>query len=216
MTDHDRPNDQEDQGRERPRIRVTDKRRLHADEPVTDPSGSPRHAADPSSEDGGVGHPADDSGLDHARAEAAEYREHLQRLQAEFDNFRKRTLREQTHALDRAAEPLVRRLLEVLDEFDLALMAADRTPDLQQFLRGVELVYAKLQDILEAEGLQRIDALGKPFDPEFHEALMHSDDAEGEGAGGEPIVADVFRQGYTLKGKVLRPAGVRVGTRPGK
>ncbi len=100
----------------------------------------------------------------------------------------------------------MRRLLEVLDEFDLALMAAERTPDLEQFLRGVELVYAKLRDILEAEGLRRIDAEGKPFDPEMHEALMH---AEGEGDG-ELVVEDVFRQGYTLKGRVLRPAGVRV------
>ncbi|HEX9375494.1 MAG TPA: nucleotide exchange factor GrpE [Actinomycetota bacterium] len=141
-----------------------------------------------------------------AKQEAAEYREHLQRLAAEFDNFRKRTLREQTNALERAAEPLMRRLLEVLDEFDLALMAAERTPDLEQFLRGVELVYAKLRDILRAEGLERIEAEGRPFDPERHEALMGSE-AEGEG---EPVVADVFRQGYTLRGKVLRPAGVRV------
>jgi len=144
--------------------------------------------------------------LAQAKQEAAEYREHLQRLAAEFDNFRKRTLREQTNALERAAEPLMRRLLEVLDEFDLALMAAERTPDLEQFLRGVELVYAKLRDILRAEGLERIEAEGRPFDPERHEALMGSE-AEGEG---EPVVADVFRQGYTLRGKVLRPAGVRV------
>ena len=112
-----------------------------------------------------------------AQAEAAEYREHLLRLQAEFDNFRKRTLREQTGAVERASEPIMRRLLEVLDEFDLALMAADRTPDLEQFLRGVELVYAKLKDILEAEGLERIDAEGAPFDPELHEALMHIGEA---------------------------------------
>ncbi|MFL5797203.1 MAG: nucleotide exchange factor GrpE [Actinomycetota bacterium] len=144
--------------------------------------------------------------MDRAQTEAAEYRDHLQRLQAEFDNFRKRTIREQTSTLERASEPIMRRLLEVLDEFDLALMAAERTPDLEQFLRGVELVYAKLRDILEAEGLQRIDADGKTFDPEQHEALMH---AEGEGDG-ELVVEDVFRQGYTLKGRVLRPAGVRV------
>ncbi len=220
---------------QRPKVRVTDKRRIHAekpagqDEPGPGASGSHGHTADTASKDGGAGTaggsategsrseappgghghagpPAGPTGLAQAKQEAAEYREHLQRLAAEFDNFRKRTLREQTNALERAAEPLMRRLLEVLDEFDLALMAAERTPDLEQFLRGVELVYAKLRDILRAEGLERIEAEGRPFDPERHEALMGSE-AEGEG---EPVVADVFRQGYTLRGKVLRPAGVRV------
>ena len=69
--------------------------------------------------------------------------------------------------MERAAEPIMRRLLDVLDDFDLALMAAERTPDLEQFMRGVEIVYAKLTDILSAEGLERIDAEGKPFDPEL-------------------------------------------------
>ncbi len=104
-----------------------------------------------------------------------------------------------------AAEPLVSKLLEVLDDFELALIAAEQKPDFDKFLRGVELVYAKLVDGLRAEGLERIDAEGKPFDPELHEALMGS----GEGDG-EPVVADVFRQGYTLRGRVIRPAGVRV------
>ncbi len=228
--------------RPRPKVRVTDRRRVRPedpagqDEPVPAGSASARHTGDPASNDGGVGTdgdseaseasrwseappggprhagaPAGESGLEKAQQEAAEYREHLQRLAAEFDNFRKRTMREQTHALERAAEPLMRRLLEVLDEFDLALMAAERTPDLEQFLRGVELVYAKLKDILAAEGLQRIAAEGKPFDPEMHEALMGSD-ASGEG---EAVVEDVFRQGYTLRGKVLRPAGVRVTRKSG-
>jgi molecular chaperone GrpE len=221
--------------RPRPKVRVTDKRRVRPEDqadqtaPANSGSGSARHSGDPTSKDGGVGvaggsategrrseappgdaglagHHAGQSGLDEAKAQAAEYRDHLQRLQAEFDNFRKRTMREQTSTMERASEPIMRRLLEVLDEFDLALMAAERTPDLEQFLRGVELVYAKLRDILESEGLQRIDAEGKPFDPELHEALMH---AEGE-ADGELVVDDVFRQGYTLKGRVLRPAGVRV------
>ena len=146
--------------------------------------------------------------LEEARREAAEYLDHLRRLQAEFDNYRKRVLREQTRAVEMASEPLARRLLEVLDEFDLALMAAERKPDFEQFLRGVELVYAKLLDILRAEGLERIDAEGKPFDPEQHEALMQAHEGEGE-----PYVADVLRQGYTLKGRVIRPAGVKVARR---
>jgi molecular chaperone GrpE len=181
----------------RPRVRVTDRR--HGARPVMgEVPGEPGEPAPTGDE------PHED--LERAQQEAAEYRDHLLRLQAEFDNFRKRTLREQTGAAERAAEPLVRRLLEVMDEFDLAIMAAERTPDLEQFLRGVELVYAKLQDILQAEGLERIDAVGRPFDPELHEALMHSD---GDGDG-ELVVDDVFRQGYTLRGRVIRPAGVRV------
>ena len=71
--------------------------------------------------------------------------------------------------------------------------------------KGVELVYAKLLDALKAEGLERIPAEGAPFDPALHEALMQT----GEGQG-EPRVAEVFRPGYVLRGRVVRPAGVRV------
>ena len=71
------------------------------------------------------------------------------------------------------------RLLEVLDDFELALMSANDKPDFDRFLHGVELVYAKLADTLKAEGLERIDALGKPFDPEQHEALMQTGEGDG-------------------------------------
>jgi molecular chaperone GrpE len=145
------------------------------------------------------------SDLDRARAEAAEYLDHLRRLQAEFDNFRKRSLKEQTHAVELAAQPVVARLLEVVDDFELALMSAEQKPDFERFRKGVELVYAKLVDALHAVGLKRIEADGAPFDPELHEALMQSGEGEGE-----PVVADVLRPGYTLKGRVIRPAGVRV------
>ncbi len=145
------------------------------------------------------------SELERARAEAAEYLDHLRRLQAEFDNFRKRSLKEQTHAVELAAQPLVARLLEVIDDFELALMSAEQKPDFERFLKGVELVYAKLLDSLHSVGVKRIEAEGAPFDPEKHEALMQS----GEGDG-ELVVADVLRPGYTLKGRVIRPAGVRV------
>jgi len=117
---------------------------------------------------------------------------------------RKRVLKEQTDALERAAAPVMQRLLEVLDDFELALMAANDKPEFDRFLHGVELVYAKLADTLKSEGLERIDAQGKPFDPEQHEALMQT------GEGDHLVVADVLRPGYTLRGRVIRPAGVRV------
>jgi len=148
---------------------------------------------------------ADGDDIEALRAEAKQYRDHLQRLQAEFDNYRKRVLREQTTAVEQASRPVLARLLEVLDDFDLALMHAQDRPDFDRFLHGVELVYAKLLDTLRAEGLEQMDAQGKPFDPENHEALMQTGDGEGD-----PVVADVLRPGYTLKGRVLRPAGVRV------
>ena len=84
-------------------------------------------------------------------------------------------------------------------------MSASDQPDFDRFLKGIELVYAKLVDALKAEGLERMQAEGTPFDPELHEALLQTGDGEGD-----PIVADVLRPGYTLKGRVLRPAGVRV------
>jgi molecular chaperone GrpE len=143
--------------------------------------------------------------LTQAHQQAQTYLEHLQRLQAEFDNYRKRVLREQTAAVELASEPVMRRLLEVLDEFELALIHATEKPDYDRFLHGVELVFAKLAEALKAEGLVKIDAQGQPFDPELHEALLQSGDGEGE-----PVVADVLRNGYTLRGRVLRPAGVRV------
>jgi molecular chaperone GrpE len=149
--------------------------------------------------------PTDPADIERLRAQAEEYLAHLQRLQAEFDNYRKRVLKEQTRAVEHAAEPVMRRLLEVMDDFELALMAAEQQPDFDKFLKGVELVYAKLADALRAEGLERIQAEGAPFDPESHEALLQTGDGDGE-----PIVADVLRPGYTLRGRVIRPAGVRV------
>ncbi len=146
--------------------------------------------------------------LTRARAEAAEYRDHLQRLQAEFENYRKRMTVSQQRLVDAELQRFVQPLLEVLDEFDLALMAAERSPDFESFRKGVELVYAKLADTLRNEGLERIEAEGKAFDPNEHEALMQTGEGELE-----PHVAEVFRQGYRLRGNVIRPASVRVERR---
>ena len=200
---------------ERPRVKVTDRRRVRADDaPTADASAvddAPAVAEAPEVGDVASTSPSSPTpaeSLEEARRQAQEYRDHLQRLQAEFENYRKRVLKEQTRAVEMAAEPLVRRLLEVLDEFDLALMAAEKKPDFDRFLHGVELVYAKLMDILRSEGVERIEAEGKPFDPGSHEALMQAGDPEGD-----PFVSDILRQGYRMRGRVVRPAGVKVTRR---
>jgi molecular chaperone GrpE len=209
MTEHDHPGNDHDEDEPR-RVKVTDKRRVHLD-PSSESDGSPEGGvvagSGGSSASGAGAEPGD--ALAEAEARAAEYLDHLQRLQAEFDNYRKRVLREQTRAVDLAAEPLVRKLLEVMDEFDLALMHAEKQPEFDRFLHGVELVYAKLKEILRQEGLERIEAQGKPFDPEHHEALLESQ-AEDDAPDAEPVVVDVLRPGYTLRGQVIRPAGVKV------
>ena len=200
--------DRERSDDEAPRLRITDKRRFaDTDAPTSaleaevapDSEEAPVTAAEAS----GAAEVADE--LEVARDEAAQYLDHLRRLQAEFDNYRKRVMKEQADLAELGAMPVARRLLEVLDDFELALMAADETHDFAKFVKGVELVYAKLADALKSEGLERIQAEGAPFDPELHEALMQTGTGDGE-----PVVADVLRPGYTLKGRVLRPAGVRV------
>ena len=141
-------------------------------------------------------------------AERDEYLAHLQRTQAEFDNYRKRMLRDQTAHLERATGGLIEQLLPVLDSFELALNAAGPVSSdsgAERLRKGVELVYGEFLGALEKAGLERIEALGKPFDPEEHEAVMHVEDDE-------PGVRAVVRTGYRFKGRVLRPAMVKVAT----
>ena len=149
---------------------------------------------------------ADLEKLSQLESERDDYRDMLKRVQAEFENYRKRMLKEQTAFVDRAAADLVEKLLPVVDSFELALenFEADDSEELANVRKGVELVYAELLGVLEKAGLSRVEAEGKPFDPNVHEAVMQE---EGDG---DPVVADVLRTGYTLKGRVLRPAMVKV------
>ena len=149
---------------------------------------------------------ADLARLTQIESERDEYLETLRRVQAEFENYRKRVIKEQTALVDRATSGLVEQLLPVLDSFELALKNVDSagSDDIESVRKGVELVYAELLGVLEKAGLSRIEAEGKPFDPNVHEAVMQED------GDGEPVVTDVLRTGYTLKGRVLRPAMVKV------
>ena len=161
--------------------------------------------SEPAAETGPEAAAEQPSEIDQLRAERDEYLSHLQRTQAEFDNYRKRMLRDQTVHLERATGNLVEQLLPVLDSFELALNSAGT--DVERLRKGVELVYGEFLGALEKAGLERIEALGKPFDPEEHEAVMHVEDD-----GGDPGVRDVVRSGYRFKGRVLRPAMVKVAT----
>ena len=146
----------------------------------------------------------DDLGV--AQRERDEYLQHLQRVQADFENYRKRMLREQTALVERATERLVEELLPVLDSLESAIasVAATGGDELAKVGKGLELVQAEMLGVLEKAGLSRIEAEGKPFDPNEHEAVLQED------GDGEPVVSDVVRTGYRLKGRVLRPAMVRV------
>jgi molecular chaperone GrpE len=135
--------------------------------------------------------------------ERDEWLDTTKRLQADFENYRKRVVREQTALVERAAEGLLEQLLPVLDNFELALANLDDDAS-EKIRKGVELVYADLVSVLERNGLERIDAVGAPFDPNEHEAVMQD---EGDG---EPVVGDVLRTGWKLKGRVLRPSMVKV------
>ena len=149
---------------------------------------------------------ADLAKLSQTESERDEYLDTLRRVQAEFENYRKRVIKEQTALVDRATSGLVEQLLPVLDSFELALKNLDSagSDEIESVRKGLELVYAELLGVLEKAGLSRIEAEGKPFDPNVHEAVMQED------GDGEPVVTDVLRTGYTLKGRVLRPAMVKV------
>jgi molecular chaperone GrpE len=191
----DKPVDHNPLDRKPHEVRVVDKRKLTQDDAGASAASAP-------------GEDEQARALNEARAQAASYLEDLQRLKAEFENYRKRMVREQTQMIERASAAIVERLLPVLDNFELALMAADRTKDYESMVRGVEMVYGELLEVLKREGLERIESLNKPFDPELHEAVMHA-----EGEGDEIVVLDEMRPGYKLGGRVVRPAMVKVGSK---
>jgi molecular chaperone GrpE len=146
------------------------------------------------------------SQLEQLEGERAELVDTLRRVQADFENYRKRMLREQTALVERATERLVEDLLPVLDSFDGALgsLAAADSPEGEKVRDGVVGIRTQLVAVLEKAGLERIDASGAEFDPNEHEAVMQDD------GDGDPHVAEILRTGYRLKGRVLRPAMVRV------
>ncbi|MDA8227055.1 MAG: nucleotide exchange factor GrpE [Desulfitobacterium hafniense] len=144
--------------------------------------------------------------LAQAKAQAGDYYSHLQRLQAEFDNYRKRTQKEKEDTSRFASERILVELLPILDNFERAVDAAQTNQDFKAFSQGVEMILRQMQKVLEKEGLTPIDPVGKPFDPNLHEAVLQVESEDHP----ENIVVEELQRGYYLKEKVLRPSMVKV------
>jgi molecular chaperone GrpE len=143
---------------------------------------------------------------DDLLAEKAEWNDRLLRRQAEFDNFRRRTERERSEFVQYAAAEAIADILPVVDDLERALKMP--CPD-ENYSKGIELIYQRLMDSLKRQGLEPIEAAGKPFDPHLHQAVerVHSDEAE------DHTVLEEYQRGYNFKGKLLRPAMVKVAVK---
>ena len=147
---------------------------------------------------------------DVAADDPAILKDRLLRLQADFDNFRKRTLREKNELYKRANEDLMEEVLPVLDHMDMALEAAQKHDELGALTDGFRLVGEQLKSSLEKFGLTAIEAEGQPFDPNLHEAIAH---VPSESAPEDVVTAQV-RTGYKLGNRLLRAARVVVSSGP--
>ena len=153
--------------------------------------------------------PEEEAPEEEDEPDAEVYKDRWVRLAAEFDNYKKRTGRERAALIQSANESLIRDLLPLVDSVDRAIAHADGDTESDAFKEGVRMIMEELPKILENRGLKEIDASGKPFDPNLHEALMQ---VAGEREAG--TVAEVIERGYSLGERVLRHAKVVVSEGP--
>ncbi|MBP3214971.1 MAG: nucleotide exchange factor GrpE [Clostridium sp.] len=136
----------------------------------------------------------------------AELTDRMQRTMAEFDNFRKRTEKEKAAMYEIGAKDIIEKILPVLDNFERGLTTVPEEEKENPFVQGMDKIYKQFVKTLEDIGVKPMDAAGKPFDPNFHNAVMHVEDEE----LGENIVAEELQKGYTYRDSVVRPAMVKV------
>lgn len=127
-------------------------------------------------------------------------------LQADFENYRKRMERKIHETAQMSNEKLIVNLLSVIDELELALRSGRETEDKQALLEGVEMTLRKMYATLEYEGLAKIEAVGKPFNPKMHEIVLKVPTKDCE----EGVVIEEVRKGFMLRGKVIRPSMVKI------
>ena len=143
--------------------------------------------------------------LEKEKAKSEDYLRRLQYLQADFENYRKRVEKEMSDNRQFGNQRLLSDLILVNDELELALREAEESRESPTIVEGVGMVYKRLQSIMSKEGVEKIHSLGSKFNPDLHDAALRvvSDKEEG-------TIVEEIRQGYTLKGKVLRPSIVKV------
>ncbi|MFH1782298.1 MAG: nucleotide exchange factor GrpE [Candidatus Omnitrophota bacterium] len=134
----------------------------------------------------------------------------LLRLQADFDNYKKRVEKERIDFIKYANEDIIIEILKILDDFQRAHEAGKKKHDFEVLYKGVEMIYKDLKDFLSKKGVKEIESIGKPFDPNEHEAMMQceSDDVP------EDHVIEEFQKGYMLNGRVIRPSKVKISKKP--
>jgi molecular chaperone GrpE len=181
----------------------TEKDLAPEEEPVTsrDEAGEPSGEEDPANEEQAIRDKEEASG-EEASDQPEDYLALAQRIQADFENYRKRVARETAAAGERARSGLVRELLPIVDNLERALASAEEGE--QHLAEGVRLVHSELIAVLERNGIEQFDPAGEKFDPAEHEALSVREDGD---AG---MVLDVVEKGYRSNGTVLRPARVVV------
>lgn len=148
------------------------------------------------------------SAEDSLKAELAAANDRNLRLMAEFDNFRRRSAREQLEIIETANGKLLEKLSEVLDNFERAFAAENKAKDLDTFEKGMQMIHDQFAKVLADAGLEQLDPTGEEFDPNCHEALMQQPSEEIP----ENHVVTVFMKGYKLKNKILKPAKVIVSS----
>ncbi|GMQ64008.1 nucleotide exchange factor GrpE [Vallitalea maricola] len=144
--------------------------------------------------------------LKQKEKEVNEYVDKLQRTMAEFDNFRKRTIKEKSMMYENGAKETLEKLLPIVDNFERALDSISEEQKELPFTQGVEMIFKQLMSTLNELGVEEIKAEGNEFDPNFHHAVTHADDE----SLGENIVAEVFQKGYMYNDSVLRHSMVKV------
>lgn len=142
--------------------------------------------------------------------ERDEYLDHLRRLQAEFDNYRKRVQKEKGELRDLLIQDLLFQLLDVMEALERALHPDHESSDVELYRKGVEIVYQKFMAVLKDQGLTRIESVGQPFDPFIHEAIMQTE----TGAVKPGTVVAEISPGYFWKDRLLRPSRVQVSVSP--
>lgn len=148
--------------------------------------------------------PKADEASEAVKAAEAAIMEKMMRLQADFENYKRRSQKEKTDIYNHAMESLMTKLLPVIDNLERAEAAA--TENLESFREGVEMIFKSLLNVLNTEGLKEIESEGKAFDPNFHHGVAVGEDPDQD----DQVVLEVFQKGYTFKDKVIRPAMVKV------